>query len=271
MNRPAVAFVVALLAVSLYVANFSLWLRSEVIDSEAFVATTVEVLNEPEAREATATLMVVRLVERVPILLVVQAGLVEIFTELLATDELQELLAVLGQELHTRMVAGDPGALVLDLDPFREPLLAPFAELAPELVDEVPDTWFDAVAVLDDGVIPNVEPFISLTGLVAFVAGVSSLSLIVVTAVLSNRWWKAAALVGGAAIVAGAATALLVPVAGSFVSGRFSDVSLDVLATSLYEGLTDSLTARSLLLVLFGLVLGGVALIAVANQPRNGD
>jgi len=268
--RPVVLVVVALLAVALYVANFSWWLNAEVIDSEAFVASTVDVLNEPEAREATSSIMVGRLVEQLPILVVIEDGLVEIFADLLSTEELQGLLVVLGEELYARTVTGDESSLVLSLDSFREPLLAPLAVLAPELVDEVPETWFDSVSILDSGVIPNIEPLVARNGLVLFVASVSSVLLVIATVALSKRWWTAIALIGGALAFAGVASALLVPAAGSIVAGQFSDNSLDVLATSLYRGLTDTLIARSLLVLFAGLTLSGVAFIAWANQPRRG-
>jgi len=270
MSRPVVLFVVALLFVSLYVANFSWWLSAEVVDSEAFVASTVDVLNEPEARKATASIMVDRLLEQFPILSVIEDGLVEIFTDVLSTEEMQGLLVLIGEELHDRMVTGDVSALVLDLQPFREPLLAPLTALAPELVDEVPETWFDSVTIVEDDVVPNVEPLVDLSRLVALIASVSSVLLAVATAVLSRRWWTAFALIGGAAALAGLVSALLVAAAGSVVAGQFSNDSLDVLATSLYRGLTDTLVARSVLLALAGIALGGVALMTWANQPRRG-
>jgi len=270
MRRPVAFLVVVLLAVSLYVANFSWWLSAEVVDREAFVASTVEVLNESEAREATAVIMVGRLVEQLPILTVIESGLAEIFADLLATEELQGLLVLLGEELHTRMVTGDTSALVLDLDPFRELLIAPLAALAPELVDQVPESWFDSVAVVDSGVIPNIEAPVALNGFVVIFATVSSVLLIVATVALSKRWKTAFVLIGGAMVFAGAVSALLVPVAGSIVADLFSNDSLDILATSLFSGLTDTLTARSLLLIFAGLSLGGVALIGWANRPRHG-
>ena len=261
MRRPLLFLSIGLLGVALYAANFSWWLETEVIDSEAFVETTVEVLNEPAARDATAAIIVERLVEELPILGLLESGLTSIFSDLLSTEELQGLLVLLGEELHGRMVTGDQSDFVLDLDPFRETLLTPLTALAPELVDLVPESWFRSVAIVDGDVIPDIEPYVEVNRIVAVVATGASILLILVTATLAKRWWTGLGFVGLAMAFAGGASAFLVSVASSFVAGTITDESLKDLATSLYEGLTQSLLARSLLLVFAGLVLIAIALV----------
>ena len=273
MRRPLLFLSVALLGVALYAASFSWWLEAEIVDSEAFVATTVEVLNQPDARDATAEIIVERLVEELPILGLLEGGLTKIFSDLLGTEELQGLLVLLGEELHGRMVTGDQSDFVLDLDPFRETLLTPLTALAPELVDLVPDSWFRSVSIVDGDVIPDIEPYVEVNRIVAVLAAGASILLILVTAMLARRWWTGLGLVGAAMTFAGGAAVLLVSAASSFVAGTISDESLKALTTSLYDGLTRSLVARSLLLVFAGLVLIGIGLLpwVVGNRQQMTD
>ncbi len=269
MRRPLIVATTALLAMFLYVANFAWWLDTQVLDRDQFVATAVDVLGMPTSRDATAKIIVDELVEEVPLLRIIDTALVSVFSELLATEQLEGLLMVLAVEVHERLVTGDQSAIIIDLEPYRDTLLAPVEAISPELVSLVPDGWFRSVDVLEESAVPNLEPYARLTESILVVALAMVALLAIATVALFRRRMAAFVAIGGAFVVAGGLSTFLVPAARSITVSQFGSESLGVVVLNLNSELTRTLVARSWLLAFVGLTLVGIGLILWANQtPR---
>lgn len=266
MRRPLIVAAAALLAIFLYLANFAWWLDAQVLDRDQFVATTVDVLRMPTSRDATARIIVDQLVEEIPLLRVIDTSLVSVFSELLATEQLEGLLVVLGVEVHERLVTGDQSAIVMDLEPYRDTLLAPLEAISPELVSLVPEGWFSSVNVLEEGAIPNLEPYARRTASGLVVALAMAVLLAIATVVLARRRIAALVAIGGAFVVAGGLSTFLVPAARSVTVSRFGSQSFGVVVLNLENELNHTLVARSWLLAFVGLTLVSIGLILWANQ-----
>jgi hypothetical protein len=266
MRRPLVLLSTVLLAVALYVANTAWWLDAEVLDTDEFVNSAVVVLNQPSSRDTMATIVVARLVEEIPLLTLVEDALVGVFSDLLGTDQLQDVLVLISQELHQRMVSGDTGPIVIDLEPYHDVLLSPIEAISPELAGLVPDSWFRSVEVLEGGVIPDLSPYAENGLRTAYAAVAIAFALVVIIIARTDRWMIRLVSVGGAFLVAGGLSVLAVPAGRATVSSIHGGTSREALVLSLYDELTRSLTAQSLALTFVGLAMIGVAIVIWANR-----
>ncbi len=263
MRRPLILLSVVILAVALLAANVAWWMDSEVLDNDAFVESAVVVLNQPTSRDAIATIVVDRLIEEVQVLVVVDDLLVSVFSRLLGTPQLQDVLVLVSQDLHQRMVSGETGPIIIDLEPYREVLLGPVEAISPELASRVPGSWFRAVEVLEEGVIPDLSA-IGEKGRTAAIAAVAiAVSLIVLIVAAAERWWVRLGAIGTSFLVAGGLSAMALSAGAETVVAVNPGTPRAVLVANLYTELTTSATKRSLELVIIGAVLVVAALVVL--------
>ena len=108
MRRTFVVVGTVMLAVALYVANSSSWLDSRVLDSDQFVATALDALDEKDTRDASAAIIVDRLIDEFPLLTLLDAPLTRLFSDLLARDAIEGLLVASATNVHQRMMMSYP-------------------------------------------------------------------------------------------------------------------------------------------------------------------
>ncbi len=264
MRRPLILLSVVILAVALLVANVAWWMDSEVLDNDAFVESAVVALNQPTSRDAIATIVVDRLVEEVQVLVVVDDLLVSVFSRLLGTPELQDVLVLVSQDLHQRMVSGETGPIIIDLEPYREVLLGPVEAISPELASRVPGSWFRAVEVLEGGVIPDLSAIAEKGRTAAIAAAAVAVALIVLIVVVAERWWVRLGAIGTSFLVAGGLSAVAISAGVETVVAVNPGTPRAVLVANLSTELAASVTKRSLDLVVIGAVLVVAALVMLA-------
>jgi hypothetical protein len=265
MRKTIVVVATAMLAVALYVANSSSWLDSRVLDSDQFVATAVEAMEEKETRDASAEIIVDRLVDEFPLLTLLESPLTRLFSDLLAREAVEELLVVSATNVHRRMIQGNDSAFIIDLAPYREMLIAPLHSLSPEIAALVPAEWFQNVEILDEGVLPDLSTYDKRTDTVAIVAAIASVILIAIVFLSTRRWGSALAAIGTALVVSGGISLLLVPGARSTVDFLIEDEPSSILITNVFNAFTRTLITRSLVMVGIGvllLIVGGLGLLA---------
>jgi len=269
MRRPLILLSTVLLAVALYLANTAWWLDAEVLDADEFVNTAVVVLNQPSSRDTMATIVVARLIEEIPLLTLVDDALIGVFSDLLGTEQLQDVLILVSEELHERMVSGDTGPIVIDLEPYHDVLLSPIEAISPELADLVPDSWFRSVEVLEGGSIPDLSAYAASGSSIAFVAAAIAVVFIVIIVAVADRWMIRLVTIGGSFLVAGGLSVLAVPAGRATVATLHSGTAREALVLNLYDELTGTLTARSLALMFVGLAVIGVAAVIWANRASS--
>lgn len=245
----------ALLGAVIYVANFAVWFDREIVQPENFVNSTVAGLGVEESREAMSRLIVDGLVDGFPLFVVVESGLVGLFSELLATDALNVVVVAVGGEVHRRIVTGDQGAVVINLEQYEDVILAPIAALAPGLVDLVPHDWFVSVEILEEGELPDLSTYVANVRRILAVAIFGAAALAITLFNLGLRRGRPLVLIGSAFMFAGAVSGALGP-GGRWLAVRSIErPSMEVLVVNAYAEFTRSLTLSAVILVLVGLGL----------------
>jgi len=270
LRSPIAILLAALLGVLIYVGNFAWWFDREVADSENFVDSTVVALGERDSREALGQLIADRLVDQYPILIVVESNLVGMFSDLLATAALGEVIRFVGVDVHERIITGNQNAIVINLEDYRDAIMAPLAAVAPRLADLVPDGWFVSVEVLDDGALPDLSLYAQWTSTARFIAIVGAAALMALLLWSVKRRGMGVVLVGVAFMLAGFASGLLAP-GGRWLATRDVDRrSIEVLVTNAYNEFARSLLLSAAILFLIGLALVsiGIALWSTLEDDR---
>jgi hypothetical protein len=254
--------IAVLLSALIYLGNFSWWLDAQVIDPDAFGDETVTALNQESSRIAMGELIVDRLVDELPLLIVLKSNLASLFSELLASPALREVLAFVASEIHDRLVTGSDEAIVVDLGEYREAILGPIEAVAPRLVSLVPQDWFTTVVVLDEGSLPDLSRQARWAGTVKYLSIVGALALAVLLLRFVKRRGLGVALVGMAFLLAGFATAVLVPGAKAMALARAQNQSVETIISNTYDQFTGHLKVSALV---FALVGAGLIAIGVAR------
>ena len=272
MRRTIVVLASVSLAIALYFANVAWWLESEILDQESFVTTAVEAMEHDATREAASAIIVDTLADEFPLLQLLDSALVGLFSDLLESDVIHPLIVATSSDVHRRIVEGDQSALVIDLDPYRELLLAPLESLSPQLAASVPDDWFRSVEVLDEGDLPDLSAYAEHTTRAAIIATLASVGLVATLFVVSKRWYSAFVAVGAALALAGGFSALLGPGARFTAALFVDDEPSTVLLTGVLGAFTQSLTARSLAILAAGalLLVAGLLGWLIDRQARHG-
>lgn len=103
LRTPLAVFATGLLALSLHVGAFAFLIEREVFTSENFVASTVAALGEESSRDAMGKLIVDQLIDEYPLLIILESNLVPMFSDLLGTPALREVIALVGIDIHERI------------------------------------------------------------------------------------------------------------------------------------------------------------------------
>lgn len=262
MKNLVAVLIAVLLSALIYLGNFSWWLDAQVIDPDAFGDETVTALNQESSRIAMGELIVDRLVDELPLLIVLKSNLASLFSELLASPALREVLAFVASEIHDRLVTGSDEAIVVDLGEYREAILGPIEAVAPRLVSLVPQDWFTTVVVLDEGSLPDLSRQARWAGTVKYLSIVGALALAVLLLRFVKRRGLGVALVGMAFLLAGFATAVLVPGAKAMALARAQNQSVETIISNTYDQFTGHLKVSALV---FALVGAGLIAIGVAR------
>jgi hypothetical protein len=257
-----------LLSALIYLGNFSWWLDAQVIEPDAFTEATVAALNQESSRAAMGELIVDRLVVESPLLIVLRANLASLFSELLASPALEDVLAFVAIEIHDRIVTGSDEAIVVDLGAYREAILGPIDAVAPRLAALVPQDWFTTVVVLEEGSLPNLSRQTRWAGPVKYLSVIGALVLVFFLLRFVKRRGLGAALVGMSFLLAGFATAVLVPGAKTLALARAQRLSVETIIANTYDQFTGYLKVSALV---FALVGAGFVAIGVARWAEVGE
>ncbi|MGI9585923.1 MAG: hypothetical protein ACR2N7_10075 [Acidimicrobiia bacterium] len=261
MQRTVAVIASILLAMTVYVANFGYWVSDAAIDTDNFVESAMTAFDADGSHEAIATIVAEQAVEQYPVLLLFEAGLVNLFTSLLATGTFDVALELAAVDIHTRILAGDQSAIVVDLEQYRDTILGTIEGLSPELAARIPAGLFFTFELLEAGVLPDVSDEADRIVSVARLALVAALALALLLALYLRKPSRILTAIGAALLMASVATAILVPGARRLMQIAIDDAAYKTLATNLYDELLVSLALRSWILGTIGIVLLGAGLV----------
>lgn len=261
----------AVLVLALYVGNVARWFDAEVVDTDSFVASATVALGTQESRDAMAELIVERLVDELPILVVVESSLSGLFSSLLGTPGLTPVVTLVSTNVHERVMTGDTSAVVIDIDQYRDVIVAPIEAFSPELAALVPEDWFVSVEILAADTLPD----LSRQAGVASGMWVTSLFVAVaaIVALLARRHGagtRRAAYIGGAFALSGALSILLIPLSRRIALASVDSASTETLVANMYDQLTRPLWLSGLVLIVVGAALFVTAIVvsAFASAPQ---
>ncbi len=147
---PGVAAAV-LLVVFGAVVTVGRWYATMVVDEDRFVAEASVVLRSEPARRNLASEIVDRIVAVEPAFAIVRAPAESAIAGVLASPVFEPLAEFAARSLHRVLLEADGSAVVIDLEPWRDDILAPLGAVAPELADAVPDSVFAPVVLVEAG------------------------------------------------------------------------------------------------------------------------
>lgn len=265
LRTPLAVFATGLLALSVHVGAFAFLIEREVFTSENFVASTVAALGEESSRDAMGKLIVDQLIDEYPLLIILESNLVPMFSDLLGTPALREVIALVGIDIHERIVTGNQDAVAIDLVSYRDTILLPLEAVAPRLADLVPESWFVSVEVLEAGTLPDLSRYVETVGLALFISLAVAVLLIAFLLRFVQRRGVAVALIGVAFMLAAIATSGLVPGGRWLTIAALKGEQNQTIVVNVYNEFTDPLFAGASMLA-----ITGVALIAVGIAMRTG-
>ncbi len=247
-----------LLAVFIYLANVAWWVDSEIVQPDTFVASSVEALGQESSRDAMARLIVDRLVDEYPLLTILDSSLVSLFSDLLDSPALEDVLVLVSTDIHDRMMSGNQEAIVVDLLEYRDVILGPVEAAAPRLAALIPDSWFTSIVVLEAGALPDLSGMAQLTKPIMVVSWLGIVVLVVFMLWYLRRRGVGLIAVGASCGIAAVGTAILVPGGKVMTLMGVEQNALEVIVADTYDQFTYSLKLSALILSLLAIGISAV-------------
>ena len=259
-----------LLAASIYLANFGFWMRTEVVDSEAFTASAVASFDLPGSYDAIGRIVAGKVVDEYPVLGFVRSNLASLLGSLLATEPFEPALVMIADDIHDRLFGGVRTAVVIDLAEYEDVVIEGLAESAPGVVALLPGGVFRQYTIFDAGEIPDVSGDVERIRAASLFAAVSAIVAAIMLVVLVRPLTAAAIPIGIALMLAAVVTVIIKPVTAGLMRVAVTDEAFRVLAVNQFEVLSRSLVVPAVAIGFLGVVLVAVGLVAGAYRRRDG-
>lgn len=257
-----IAFVISILV---FVANLGVWAQRQLFDPGALALASLEALHEEDSEQAIAAYLMDQAIEEVELLRFVRQPGEQAIGVVLDSGVLDATYIQVTDVVRERMVTGNPDAVVVDLLRLKSAILGPIADVAPNLVDLIPDSVFGDILILDEGVLPSLRGVSEMTPWITALAGAAAMVLAVLLVALSRRRSLASFAVGLAVTAAGAWSLVWIGAGRPLVIGRIDDELAVVLAGNGYDVLARSLRQQSVTVLLVGVVIAAGSLLWFAG------
>jgi len=261
----------ALISVLTFTSAVAFWMDRSVANEEAFQEQAAEVLAMDSSQEAIAVRLMDEAIDAVPLLALVRGAGESASLVLLdsgAFDGVFDRLAIEGNR-HVMSQSEEP--FTADLTDVRAVLVAPIAQIAPDLAEQVPVDAFEAVVILDSDAMPVVGRVAGWLPVVSVFSAATAVFLSVALVMLSRRRAVALITVGLAVLIAGLGVYAWSRIGGPIAADQISDELTRVLVTNGYTVFTRSLRTEGLVLAIVGVATTAVGLIGVAVGAATGD
>ena len=260
----------ALISVLTFTSAVAFWMDRSVANEKAFQEQAAEVLAMDSSQEAIAVRLMDEAVDAVPLLALVRGAGESATLVLLDSGAFDGVFDRLAIEGHRHVMSQSDEPFTADLTDVRAVLVAPIAQIAPDLAERVPVNAFEAVVILDSDAMPVVGSVAGWLPVVSVFSAAAAVFLAVALVMLSRRRAVALITVGLAVLIAGLGVYAWSRFGGPIAADQISDELTRVLVTNGYTVFTRSLRAEGLLLAIVGSAVaaaGGVGLLVqVANN-----
>lgn len=221
--------------VFIWVFLFSSWYSNNILNQEKFVATTTQVLQTENVRDAISNQIIDTVRARRPIVGSFTAPLLsKIISGVMDSNLYANVNTRLAQELHLQLTSANPRELTVELKPTKDLLTPLFERTDSELLNSIPDR----LTVIRKSEIPSLYKF----GTVLTMLG--PILLIAAFVMLGFLWVKIADKRNYIVIVSlsFAATALLIyfmiPTIGNFATAQASSANIAIIINEVYVAFT---------------------------------
>lgn len=255
----------ALISILTFTSAVAFWMDRSVATEEAFREHAAEVLAMDSSQEALAVRLMDEAVDAVPLLAFVRGAGERATLVLLNSGSFDGVFDRLIIEGHRHVISQTDEPFTADLTDVRTVLVAPIAQIAPDLAEMVPVDAFEAVVILDSDALPIVGRAAGWLPVVSVIAAAAAVFLAVALVMPSRRRSVALVTVGLAVLIAGMGVYGWSRFGGSVATARVADELTHVLVTNGYAVFTRSLRTEGLGLVVAGMVItatGAVAALA---------
>jgi len=261
----------ALISVLTFTSAVAFWMDRSVANEEAFQEQAAEVLAMDSSQEAIAVRLMDEAIDAVPLLALVSGAGESATLVLLNSGAFDSVFDRLAIEGHRHVMSQSEEPFTADLTDVRAVLIAPIAQIAPDLAERVPVDAFEAVVILDSDAMPVVGRVAGWLPVVSVFSAATAVFLSVALVMLSRRRAVALITVGLAVLIAGLGVYAWSRLGGPIAANQISDELTRVLVTNGYTVFTRSLRTEGLVLAIVGVATTAVGLIGVAVGAATGD
>ncbi|MEN8234313.1 MAG: hypothetical protein ABFR89_05255 [Actinomycetota bacterium] len=261
--------VALLISILTWVSAMAFWVDRSVAREAAFRAHAHEVLAMETSKDALAARLMDETIEALPLLALVRGAGEQAVVVLIDSGAFDPALDRLIAEGHRHALSGSAEPFIADLTDVRAVIIAPIAELAPDLADRIPVDLFEAVVILDTDAFPVVGRAAGWLPFVSVLTAAGAVFLAVATVMLSRRRPRALLAVGSGVLLAGAAVAVWSMLGGSLASWRIEDELTRILVANGYVVISPALKAEGVFLMVVGAIValaGAVGTLAARHK-----
>jgi hypothetical protein len=242
-----------------------------VASEAAFLEHATEVLAMDSSQEAIAARLMDEAIGAVPLLALVRGAGERATLVLLDSGAFDPVFDRLAIEGHQHVMSQSDEAFTADLTDVRTVLVAPIAQIAPDLAERVPVDVFESVVILDSGALPIAGKVAAWMPAVSVFGAAAAVFLAVALVMLSRRRSIALITVGLAVLLAGLGVYAWSALGGPIAAGRITDDLTRVLVENGYAVFSRSLQTEGLALAIAGLAVaavGGVGLLVQVASSK---
>ncbi|MEA3510313.1 MAG: hypothetical protein U9R51_02655 [Actinomycetota bacterium] len=261
----------ALISILVFSSAVAFWMDRSVGSEAAFLEHATEVLAMDSSQEAIAVRLMDEAIDAVPLLALVRGAGESATLVLLDSGAFDGVFDRLAIEGHRHVMSRSEDPFTADLTDVRAVLVAPIAQIAPDLAERVPVDAFESVVILDSDAMPVVGRVAGWLPAVSVFAAAAAVFLSVALVMLSHRRSVALITVGLAVLIAGLGVYAWSRFGGPIAAQQISDELTQVLVTNGYAVFSRSLRIEGLVLAITGLVVaaaGGMGLLVQVARAK---
>ncbi len=237
----------------------------------AFLEHAAEVLSMDSSQEAIAVRLMDEAIDAVPLLALVRGAGESATLVLLDSGAFDGVFDRLAIEGHRHVMSRSDEPFTADLTDVRAVLVAPIAQISPDLAERVPVDAFESVVILDSDALPIVGRVAGWMPVVSVFSAALAVFLAVALVMLSRRRSIALIAVGVAVLLAGAGVYGWSVFGGPIAADQLTDDLTRILVENGYTVFSRSLRTEGLILVAAGAIVGVAGLLgalATSLKPQ---
>lgn len=243
-------------------ANFSIWLNNSIFDRQAFVNTTVQTIQEPQARKAISGEIVGTAFKSLPIVQgVVGEPLQSAINGLLGSERFKPILEGLAEKLNIMLTAKTPQSVVVDISGLKTFIKPIAGALDKQLGQTIPVADLpDSLVLIAKGEIPSIYSWAVVLLWVGPILGLLGLAIIIGLIRRSGNEQRPETLktIGSILAVGSLVFIVLIKVLKAPILASVSSSNAKIVVGDLFDAFAGALTRQTWLPAIAGLVLIGV-------------